>query len=165
MPELLIDTIIFEPQLLESQDDGITRIRGVFQRAETKNANGRVYGRKLWERLLQENSPVLERVKGRAMVGHLEHPPDGVILIGALNSLARLNRLRKAAGTPPYNAARLLSPRDLKEILDPHGQTRIASTTFVPSSAWLLPFAPVMDAAGRLLRLPQGAFVVGRVSL
>lgn len=91
--------------------------------------------------------------------------PGGVILVGVLNALSRLNRRRKAAGKPPYDSARLFSPREVKAMLSPYGEARAACSAFVPLSAWLLPVAPVTDAVGRLLRLRYGAFVVGRVIL
>lgn len=52
-------------------------LEGVFQRADTKNANGRVYPRKMWESRLAENGPIKRRIAERAMIGHLEHPADG----------------------------------------------------------------------------------------
>ncbi len=52
-------------------------LEGVFQRGGVENANKRVYPLKLWERLLGEKSKVMQRVKERAMLGHLEHPEDG----------------------------------------------------------------------------------------
>ena len=78
MPKILIETMIFQPKILEKSNDGIMRISGVFQLADTKNANGRVYPRKVWEKVLSEGSPVVDKFKGRAMLGHLEHPKDGV---------------------------------------------------------------------------------------
>lgn len=91
--------------------------------------------------------------------------PGGAILVGVLNALAPVNRLRKAAGKSPYDGAQLLSPRELKEMLTPYGEVKVASTTFVPLSAALLRLAPLTDAIGRLFRLPHGAFVIGRVKL
>lgn len=77
--QTLIETILFEPQLIEDgNNDGILRIKGVFQRAGVKNANGRVYSRGLWEKVLKKGSPVMEKISERAMIGHLEHPSDGV---------------------------------------------------------------------------------------
>ena len=89
----------------------------------------------------------------------------GTILVGVLNSLARLNRMRKAAEKPPYNAAALFSPREVKAMLAPYGDVRVAATTFVPRSGWLLPFARLTDAIGRLFRLRHGAFIAGRAIL
>lgn len=78
MPQTLIDVMVFQPRIMEKSDDGFMRIEGVFQRSDTKNANGRIYPRKIWERILKEGSPVRSRMTERAMIGHLEHPSDGV---------------------------------------------------------------------------------------
>lgn len=89
--------------------------------------------------------------------------PGGVMLVGALNVLAGINRRRKAAARPPYKDARLFSPRRLKALLAPYGRTRVTATTFVPQAGWALRLAPLTDIVGRALHLPHGAFVVGRV--
>ncbi len=52
-------------------------IEGVFQRADIRNANQRVYPRGLWERILRPDSAVMKRVAEKAMIGHLEHPTEG----------------------------------------------------------------------------------------
>ncbi len=58
--------------------DGRWFVEGVYQRAGVKNANGRTYSRKLWERLIESsNSPMMASLKQRAMVGVFEHPADG----------------------------------------------------------------------------------------
>ena len=91
--------------------------------------------------------------------------PGGVILVGVLNALAPVNRLRKAAGKSPYSTAQLFSPRELKEMLAAYGKASVASTTFVPLSAVSLRLAPLTEAIGRVFHLPHGAFVIGRVKL
>ncbi len=91
--------------------------------------------------------------------------PGGIMLVGALNALAPINRRRKASGKPTYKEARFFSPRDLQALLASYGQARVASAALVPSARWLLPLAPLADAVGRLLRLPYGAWVVGRAEL
>jgi len=57
--------------------DGVYVVEGPFQRSDVKNANQRVYPRKIWERLINESSPVMKTVRARGMIGHLEHPKDG----------------------------------------------------------------------------------------
>lgn len=89
----------------------------------------------------------------------------GVVLIGVLNALAGVNIRRKAAGAPIWADARFLSPSELTAILTPYGKPRVAATTFVCRAAWALPLAPLADLAGRMLRSPRGAFVVGKVTL
>lgn len=63
--------------IVESVQNGILLLRGIYQQADEKNANKRIYPRSLWEKVL--NSPtVLEKIAKRGMYGELEHPTDGV---------------------------------------------------------------------------------------
>lgn len=71
-------------ELVEDSDgkqyvkDGVWIVEGPAQRSDVKNANGRVYKRKIWERLIESsNSPVQASIKARGMIGHIEHPKDG----------------------------------------------------------------------------------------
>jgi len=91
--------------------------------------------------------------------------PGGVILLGVLNSLAAINAERKAAGAPPYADARFFSPEEVKAMLAPYGEPRVAVAAFAPVVALALRLAPVTDFVGRLLRSRSGALIVGRVVL
>jgi len=57
----------------------IYKFRGPFQEMNdirnNKNRNGRVYTRKLWEKVLQDEN-VLERLNSKRMLGELDHPTD-----------------------------------------------------------------------------------------
>ena len=91
-----------EPQILFGE--------GVFQRAETKNANGRIYPRKLWERLLSEDSSAVASLKQGSMGGHLEHPADG---ISDLKKIAiRVTDLKLLEDGRVWGRARILDTRD-----------------------------------------------------
>lgn len=66
----------------EQSADGkssILKFRGPFQEMndirDNKNKNGRVYGKKLWERVLNDQS-WQERLKSKRVVGELDHPSD-----------------------------------------------------------------------------------------
>lgn len=53
-------------------------VEGPGQRSGVKNANQRIYSRKIWERLIgDKNSYVQQMIAERRMIGHLEHPKDG----------------------------------------------------------------------------------------
>ncbi len=91
--------------------------------------------------------------------------PGGILLVGALNERAAINRQRKTAGKPTYRQARFFTPRGLRALLSPWGRADLACVGFVPRRAVLVPLAPVAEALGRALRLPWGAFIVGRVVL
>jgi len=91
--------------------------------------------------------------------------PAGQLLIGVLNALAGFNRKRQQDPESLYAEAHLFSPRQLKRLLEPYGQTNIITAAFVPRRRSLLSLSPLIDTIGRLLRLPYGAFVVTEVRL
>lgn len=55
---------------------GCMRVRGRFQAADIKNANGRIYPGELWERVLKEDR-VSNMIRSRRMLGCVEHPSSG----------------------------------------------------------------------------------------
>jgi len=91
--------------------------------------------------------------------------PKGVLLVGVLNAWSRRNRRKKSSGQLPYSAVHLFSPREVKTMLAPYGRTEVTVTAFVPSAPWLLPLAPLANVLLRMLHLPYGDFIVGRVEL
>jgi len=91
--------------------------------------------------------------------------PGGIVVIGALNASAKINRDRKASGRQPYKTAQFFSPQKLKEMLGAYGKTKVKTTTFVSQHTWLLPFSPIFDVIGRLFNLSNGAFIIGRIKL
>ena len=80
--QLLIDVIPFEvssTQINESmiKNGGKLIVKGVLQRAESKNQNGRVYPREV---LLKEVAKYLEnQVTERRALGELDHPESSVV--------------------------------------------------------------------------------------
>jgi hypothetical protein len=62
--------------LSEDTKHGRMSVRGIFQRVDTKNANGRIYTSSLWEKTLNDPK-VNEALRGRRMLGEVEHPKDG----------------------------------------------------------------------------------------
>jgi len=72
--QIIVDFVSeITPQLVESKD-GKYRFRGIFQRADVKNGNGRIYPRKVLERAVAKYQELIK--EGRAL-GMIEHPPDG----------------------------------------------------------------------------------------
>lgn len=74
------DTMWFEyspESFKEDKNGGRFVVRGRFQFSDKKNGNGRVYERKIWEKVLAHNE-VQEKLKAKGMLGELEHPNDGV---------------------------------------------------------------------------------------
>jgi len=91
--------------------------------------------------------------------------PSGQLLIGVLNAAARLNRIRQQNPESLYAKARLFSGGQIKKLLEPYGQTHVIKVGFIPHWKWLLPLSPLANAVGRLLYLPYGVFIAGRVRL
>ena len=91
--------------------------------------------------------------------------PGGILLVAVFNSLAGINRRRKAAGNKLYEEAQFYSPSQLSDMLSPYGTEQVVSVGFVPRPKWLLPLAPVLEKIARFANLPFGAFLVGRVKL
>ena len=80
--QILVDYIPFEisrEQINESisDNDGRLVVKGVLQRAEAKNQNGRVYPR---ETLMREAKKYAEiQIKERRALGELDHPDSSVV--------------------------------------------------------------------------------------
>lgn len=81
MKELLIDTILFNPNIpnLNETMDGSGKIivSGVLQRAEAKNQNGRIYPKEILMREVKKYADT--NVKERRALGELDHPESSVI--------------------------------------------------------------------------------------
>lgn len=92
-------------------------LEGTFQRANTQNANKRIYPESLWRRIMSDQE-INERLQSRRMVGMLDHPTSGAT---ATNMVSHV-----------ITSHELLSSGEVKgqlEILDtPAG--RIAETLF-----------------------------------
>lgn len=89
----------------------------------------------------------------------------GQLLLGTLNRLAPLNQHRIAKGKPPYAAAHLLSPNELRSLLAPLGRVRMVGSS-PPGHGHRLPLPK--RVAGRLAGLrgnSNGPFIVAEVRL
>jgi len=90
-------------------------LEGTFQRAGTKNANGRIYPLPLWKKLMSDED-VNERIQARRMLGHLDHPSSGATSLSCVSHVVTEHKLQSDG-----------SVKGKLEILDtPMGQ--IAST-------------------------------------
>jgi hypothetical protein len=55
----------------------LMKVRGIFQRYDEKNANGRIYPKELFDRCLNEES-WKSRLQDNSIIGLVEHPEDGI---------------------------------------------------------------------------------------
>ena len=82
MKQLIVDYLPFEvkpEQINESMKDngGKLIVRGVLQRAEAKNQNGRIYPREILER--EADKYTKEFIGQRRAMGELDHPESSVV--------------------------------------------------------------------------------------
>ena len=82
MKQLIVDYLPFEikpEQITESmkENDGKLVVRGVLQRAEAKNQNGRVYPREVLVREAKKYHK--EFIKQSRAMGELDHPESSVV--------------------------------------------------------------------------------------
>lgn len=75
MPDLIIEEVLFEYKLIREENKP-KKLRGLFQRANAKNANGRVYSLDILKREIEK---LLPAVKERKLVGQLDHPQSATI--------------------------------------------------------------------------------------
>ncbi|MBA7695968.1 2-methyl-6-phytyl-1,4-hydroquinone methyltransferase [subsurface metagenome] len=90
---------------------------------------------------------------------------SGMILLGVLNRLSKVNRQRQDRAESPYAAARPFSPVELKQLLQPYGRVEITVGGFVPAQSWLIPFAPWFDRIARMFGNQKGAFIAAVLKL
>ena len=82
MKQLIVDYLPFEVrpgQINESmkENSGKLIVKGVLQRAEAKNQNGRIYPREILER--EADKYTTEFIKQRRAMGELDHPESSVV--------------------------------------------------------------------------------------
>ena len=82
MKQLIVDYLPFEvkpEQITESikENNGKLIVRGILQRAEAKNQNGRVYPRDILHREAKKYTK--EFIKQRRAMGELDHPESSVV--------------------------------------------------------------------------------------
>ena len=82
MKQLIVDYLPFEikpEQITESikENNGKLIVRGILQRAEAKNQNGRVYPRDILHREAKKYTK--EFIKERRAMGELDHPESSVV--------------------------------------------------------------------------------------
>jgi len=75
MKSLLIETNLFEGKLNEDEN-GVVLVKGILQRADAQNQNGRVYPKEILER---ECKKYEQLIKERRALGELDHPESSVI--------------------------------------------------------------------------------------
>jgi hypothetical protein len=75
MHNLLTEQVLFEYQVVKEANKP-KKLRGLFQKSNAKNANGRVYSSEILTREIQR---LQEAIKNRTLVGQLDHPQTATI--------------------------------------------------------------------------------------
>lgn len=75
MKSLLIETHLFEGKLNENEN-GVVLVKGVLQRADAQNQNGRVYPKEILEREVEKYQQL---IKEKRALGELDHPESSVV--------------------------------------------------------------------------------------
>jgi len=83
---------LFIPVLCEAVEDSDRggkrlRVKGKIQQVDKVNENNRAYPKKLWDKVLSENSSFMKRLKTRQVLGVLEHPEKGGTKLGEVSHL------------------------------------------------------------------------------
>jgi len=87
----------------------------------------------------------------------------GRAIVAVLNRLAPINCRRVAKGRQPYASAKLLSPDELRSLLEPFGRVRMLVAGFVPERKYLIGLAPMIEKLSLALRRQKGALIVAEV--
>jgi len=91
--------------------------------------------------------------------------PGGSLIIGVLNALSSYNQKRKNKLGSVYSSANLLSPSQVRELLEPFGKPEILIAGFVPQATRLVPLSPLFEILARLTANKKGAFIAAKVRL
>lgn len=128
MAQLLIDSMPLEFTLEEAKETpGKYVVRGQFARSDKPTENKRLYGPHLWER---EIGRLSEALKGRMVMGELDHPADGRTKLQRVSHI--LTNLHSESGEIKGEAELLDTPngRIAKAILDANGKIGVSSRGF-----------------------------------
>lgn len=137
MSKFLRDTGVFESQVKKANNKFV--VAGIFQKADTKNANGRVYKRKLWESVLSLPE-IQQNLKDRTMLGELGHPD---IVETTLTNVSHIvTRLELLPTGDVLGEAEILDTPNgqiLKTLYDAGVKIGISSRGYIPEGSNLIP--------------------------
>ena len=123
--KLLVDCMTFEvspEQINESMatNDGKLIVKGVLQRAEAKNQNGRIYPREILTREAKKYTDI--QIKERRALGELDHPDSSVVNLNNVSHNVRemhwdgddLKGTVEVLSTPAGNILKELFKNDIR---------------------------------------------------
>ena len=113
--------------LSESRNGNIYKLKGLFHLAETRNANGRIYPKKLLEREVRN---IIPQVKSKSIYGALDHPTDPTMKLGGENGAAVMITDLQMKGNKVLGELQILNTsvgKDLRAIIEDGGRVGISS--------------------------------------
>lgn len=118
---------ILETKDIEENGRKLFRVKGVFQRADEVNANGRIYPSKLMER---EHKALIERMAaGESVFMQSDHPDDGIARVensvGIIHSIGYDPTTKEVVGETDIVPTR--KGNDLKELIRAGGKVGISA--------------------------------------
>lgn len=110
--------------LSEGKGDGTMKIRGLFQRADEANQNGRIYPKKILEGQVKALQPMIE---GNRLFGELDHPPHEIVKLS--NASHMITKLEMKGNDVVGEATLLSTPAGMvaQQIIKSGGQLGISS--------------------------------------
>ena len=140
MKQLIVDYLPFEikpEQITESikENNGKLIVRGILQRAEAKNQNGRVYPRDILHREAKKYTK--EFIKERRAMGELDHPESSVVNLQNVSHNVKdmhwegdnLLGTVEVLGTPSGNILKELFKSGIKLVISSRGMGSVATVT------------------------------------
>ncbi len=127
---VLVETTYIQPEVVKENKDGKERVRfrGVFQRADVVNENGRRYPRKVIEKAIKEFE---ERIKEGRAVGTLEHPLDGITRLDAIShKIVSLELKESGEVVGEFEVLDTSKGKDLRALLEAGVKIGISSRGF-----------------------------------
>lgn len=105
-------------------------LEGIFQRADTKNANGRIYPNSIWTSVLEPGSKCMKSIEHGDMIGECDHPKDGETLLN--RAAGKVTKLWRSENNSKEIMGRMVifdttSGRNLKAIHDGGGRLGVSS--------------------------------------
>jgi hypothetical protein len=77
------------PYRIEENENGGMTVSGIYQLADVKNRNNRVYPRGLWERVLADGSSFRQKLQAGLVLGEMGHPANGKTRLSNVSHIIR----------------------------------------------------------------------------
>lgn len=139
MSKIFRDFLVLEAKFVKDASTGKLIVSGPFSKCDIRNANGRVYKRPLWERILRAPE-IVQTLSDRTMLGELGHPD---IVETTLTNVSHIvTKLQLQPNGDIYGEAEILDTptgRILKTLYEAGVKMGISSRGYLPEGSTLVP--------------------------